>query len=113
MKSKVNPKSFKGLMQRFRKSKAFPYVSNRYFMSSAAFLVWMIAFDDNNIIEQVKRRYQITQQDQKITYYQQEIVKVNEERDALFGNSASLEKFARERYRMLKDGEDLYLVINK
>ena len=111
MKSKSN--ILKNLRKRLRINKLHPALRNRYVLTSAAFLVWMLVFDDNTVIEQVKRRYHIIQQDQKIQYYQEEIAKVNEERDALFGNTASLERFARERYRMLKDGEDLYLVINK
>jgi len=113
MKSKVNPKSLKGLMKRLRESKIYPYVSNRYVMMGFGFFVWMLVFDDNNMIDQVERRYRIITQNQKIRYYNEEIAKVNDEQKALFGNEQTLEKFARERYRMLKDGEDLYLVINK
>lgn len=111
--SKANPKSLKGLLKRLRQSQAYPYVSNRFVLAAATYLVWMICFDDNSVYQQAQRRYEIYEQNQKIHYYKTEIADVDKEREALFGNTATLERFARERYKMLGDGEDLYLVIEK
>ena len=111
--SKVNPKSFKGLMKRMRASKAYPYLSNRFALTSCGFLVWMVCFDDNSVYQQMERRYTIYEQNQKIRYYKTEIAAVEHEREALFGSTATLERFARERYKMVGEGEDLYLVIEK
>lgn len=111
--SKSNPTSFKERMKRLRKSKLYPYISNRFVLTAAGFLFWMVCFDDNSVYQQLQRRYRIYEQNQKIHYYQSEIAEVEKERDALFGNTATLERFARERYKMVGEGEDLYLVIEK
>jgi cell division protein DivIC len=110
-KSKKNP--LQRLVQRIRKKQYPAWMRNHFILTGIAFLFWMAFFDDNNLIDQTQRRYRIFEQNNKIKYYENEIVKVNEEREALFGKTESLERFARERYRMVGEGEDLYLVIEQ
>ncbi len=43
-------------------------------------------------------------------YYQQEIDKTRRELDQLKSDPRILEKYAREKYRMKKDNEDLYVI---
>lgn len=103
----------KSLINRLRSIALPPFLRNRYFLTSAIFLFWMTFFDQRSIIQQVQLRYKIFEQNEKIEYYSDEIKKVNKERQALFGDPMALERFARERYKMVKDGEDLYLFIEK
>jgi cell division protein DivIC len=46
-------------------------------------------------------------------YYQEKINEVQKDHNELFGDRASLEKFAREKYLMKKESEDIYIVIEK
>jgi cell division protein FtsB len=88
-------------------------IKNKYLLVTVAFVVWMIFFDKNDIFSQ----YQYYKQDSKLKkerdFYQTETVKVNRELDELTSNRAALEKFAREKYFMKKDDEDVFVVVRK
>ena len=49
----------------------------------------------------------------KKTYYEEKIKEVEKDRDELFGDRESLEKFAREKYLMKKETEDIFIVEEK
>jgi len=44
-------------------------------------------------------------------FYQKEIKETRQNKEDLFGNIRNLEKFAREKYMMKRDNEDLFLVV--
>lgn len=44
------------------------------------------------------------------TYYQEKIKEVEQDRNELFGDKESIEKFAREKYLMKKENEDIFIV---
>jgi cell division protein DivIC len=84
---------------------------NKYFFATAAFLSWMLFFDDNDIISQVRLRLKLSEYEAKKEYYQEKISEVKKEKQELLTNQASLEKFAREQYMMKKDNEDLFVIV--
>ena len=86
-------------------------LKNRFFLASLFFIIWVTVIDKNNVINQVQLHLQIYKQREKIEYYNTELAKINKEKENLFGNQSSLEKFAREKYMMKKDGEDLFIFI--
>ncbi len=47
------------------------------------------------------------------SYYQEKILEVKEEQQALMSNSEKLERFARENYLMRKPNEDVYVIIKE
>jgi cell division protein FtsB len=46
-------------------------------------------------------------------YYIQKINEVEQDKQELFGDRESLEKFAREKYLMKKDNEDVFVFVEK
>jgi hypothetical protein len=46
-------------------------------------------------------------------YYEEKIKEVEKDRNELFGDNHSLEKFAREKYLMKKESEDIFIVEEK
>lgn len=46
------------------------------------------------------------------SFYENKILEVKNDREALLNNSALLEKVAREKYLMKKDNEDLYVLVD-
>ena len=46
-------------------------------------------------------------------YYEEKIKEVEKDHNELFGDRESLEKFAREKYLMKKETEDIYIVVEK
>ncbi|MDX5320673.1 MAG: septum formation initiator family protein [Bacteroidota bacterium] len=86
-------------------------VQHRYAITLGVFLVWMLFFDQNNMMEQFKLRSQLNDLKSEKQYYIQEMEKAQREYDELFTNQQSLEKFAREKYLMKKDNEDIFVIV--
>lgn len=88
------------------------YLKNKYVLAIAAFVVWMIFFDRNNVVEQYKIHAQLSDLRSKKEYYAEQIKIVKQEKKELFSNMESLEKFAREHYMMKKVNEDLFVIVS-
>lgn len=84
---------------------------NKYVITITAFLLWMLFFDRNDIISQVQLRMKVSDLRDKKDYYEQQIAEVKKEKQELLTNQDSLEKFAREKYMMKKDNEDLFVIV--
>ncbi len=86
-------------------------LKNKYFLATIAFLVWMLFFDKNDIMSQYEYRTQLNQLEQEKEFYTKEIQQVTTDLQELSSNRAKLEKFAREKYHMKKDNEDVYVIV--
>lgn len=75
-----------------------------------AFVVWMLFFDRNDFFQQQQRRSELKQLKEGKLYFQQQIEQEQQLAEELNNNPASIEKFAREKYLMKKDNEDLFLI---
>lgn len=84
---------------------------NKYFLVSAAFVVWMIFFDKNDLFSQYQYHQQVNKLKQDRAFYLQETAKVEKDLDELTSNPQKLEKFAREKYLMKKDNEDVFVIV--
>ncbi len=71
----------------------------------------MLIFDSNNMIDLIKIRSSINELEDKKEFYTNEIDTLRKEEKALFSNNKNLEKFAREKYLMKKDNEDIFVII--
>ncbi len=85
-------------------------ITNKYFIAAIFFIVWMLFIDQRDYFQQKERRDELQKLEQKKAYYQQEINKTRKELGDLQHSPAALEKYARERYLMKKDGEDIFIV---
>lgn len=86
------------------------FLINKYLLALMAFAVWMLFFDSNNILVQSERRSELQQLERSKTFYAAEIEKERKFSQDLKANPVTIEKYARERYLMKRDNEDLYLV---
>ncbi len=95
------------------KNKIFRFFKNKFILTTVVFIVWIVLFDSNNIMDRVKDRRNLKEFSREKTYYMEKIksdsIKLNE----LKTNNKNLEKFAREQYLMKKDEEDIFIVIDK
>ncbi len=89
------------------------YINNRYFYTGLAFLVWLAFFDNDSILEQIKLSHKINNLKQEKSFYQTEIQKNKSALKALKYDTTQLEKYAREKYFMKKDNEDVYVIVRK
>lgn len=90
-----------------------PIFKNFYFIAIAVFLVWMSFFDSNDFFTLYGLKKKINDLDSDKKYYIEKIDEVKKDRQELLSNSELLERFARERYLMKKETEDLYVIVPK
>ena len=84
---------------------------NKYLLSLAAFIVWMLFFDDRDVVTtHFRQPGELKQLQQSREYYRQQIRETRTELDALKSNAATVEKYAREKYLMKRDNEDLFII---
>lgn len=76
-------------------------------------MVWLLFFDKNDFFTQRDLSIQLKKLYDEKRYYLNEIEKNKIAADELKNNMQSLERFARERYWMKKDNEEVYIIVNK
>ncbi|MEJ2003442.1 MAG: septum formation initiator family protein [Cyclobacteriaceae bacterium] len=86
---------------------------NFYFITAVLFLVWMLFIDNNDLITQITLRQKLKNLENEKAYYLEKISDVKEERKELLSNDDLLERFAREKYLMKKESEDLYVIVEE
>ena len=84
-------------------------VSNKYLLISLLFGVWMLFLDNYSYMDQRQINNQIDELQENKKYYQDEIRKDNQS-IKLLKNQDQVEKYAREKYYMKKDSEDIYII---
>ena len=89
----------------------FNLFRNKYFLVALAFVVFMIFFDKNDLFSQYQYYQQVSKLKQERDFYQKETAKVYRDLNELDSNPNELEKFAREKYLMKKDNEDVYVIV--
>ncbi len=91
-------------------NKALKIATNKYLLTTVAFLAWTIYFDQNDWISLKQRQKELNDVKSNIAYLNTEIDRMNKERTDLLNDPHKLEQYARERYRMKHDGEDVYVI---
>jgi cell division protein FtsB len=89
------------------------FTRNFYFVAGMFFLFWMIFLDSNDLYTQYKLSSQLKSLESEKEFYQEKIEEVKNERQQLLSDSETLEKFAREKYLMKKESEDLYVIVEE
>ena len=67
-------------------------------------------FDRNDVFMQFSQRSKLRAMQQDKLYFKEEIEKNQKIMDDLMNNPEKLERFAREKYLMKKDDEDVYVI---
>ena len=86
---------------------------NFYVVALAIFFIWMLALDSNNLISRYQLSSKLNSLEDEKEYYEEKIKEVQKDRDELFGDRESIEKFAREKYLMKKEKEDIYVIVEE
>ena len=86
------------------------YINNKYFYTALAFVVWMSFFDSDNLLVQFKLSRKIKNLKNQKAFYAKEIAKNKSALNALQYDTTKLEDYAREKYFMKKDNEDIFVV---
>lgn len=86
---------------------------NFYVIATAIFLTWMLLLDSNNLIARFQLSSKLSSLENEKEYYEEKINEVQKDHDELFGDRESIEKFAREKYLMKKESEDIFVVVEE
>ena len=86
---------------------------NKYFLSVAAFIVWMLFFDKNDMLAQYEYKTEVSKLQEEKDFYVKEIAQVKKDLSELSTNLSMAEKFAREKYFMKKDNEDVFVIVKE
>ena len=86
------------------------WLRNKYLIALGVFAAIMLFFDKNDVLTQATRKNQLRDIQESKQYYTDHIATERKELELLKSNPATLEKYAREKYLMKRDNEDLYLI---
>ena len=89
------------------------WIRSKYFIAVAVFAGIMLFFDKNDVFTQAARSRQLRELEQSKQYFTERIASERKDLEQLKSNHGALEKFAREKYLMKKEEEDLFLVPEK
>ena len=89
------------------------FARNFYFVGAVIFIGWMVFFDANDFYSQYKLKSKLSDLENQRDHYLQEIEKVKADREALLNDKSQLERFAREKYYMKKEGEEVFIVVQE
>jgi cell division protein DivIC len=86
---------------------------NFYVITGLIFLTWMLFLDSNDFLSRFKLSAKLRSLENEKAYYEEKIKEVEKDREELFGDRESIEKFAREKYLMKKENEDVFIIVEE
>ena len=88
-------------------------VSNKFFIASLIFAVWILFLDKNNVADHIRNIRKVENLKRQKEFYKEKIKKDKQKLEYLNSGDENLERFAREQYFMTKPGEEVFIVIEK
>ena len=89
------------------------WLRNKYLIAIGVFAAIMLFFDKNDVFASAARKRQLEELEQSKQYYTDRIKTERQELEQLKSDPATLEKYAREKYLMKRDNEDLFVIPEK
>lgn len=86
---------------------------SKYLIALVAFVVWIMFFDDNNLMQHRKNLKELALLEDQVNFYKQKIIADKRKLYELQTNDANLEKFAREQFLMKKADEDIFVIVEE
>ena len=83
---------------------------NKYLILLLLFIFWIVFLDDYNLIDQNKMKNSVDDLKEQKEFYISEIKSDSTELSKLKNDSEEQERFAREKFLMKKDNEDIFII---
>jgi cell division protein FtsB len=83
---------------------------NFYVVTGSLFFIWLLLLDSNDLISRFKMTAKVNSLENEREFYLEKISEVEKDRKELLTNKELLEKFAREKYLMKKETEDIFII---
>ncbi|WP_395048103.1 septum formation initiator family protein [Flavobacterium sp.] len=93
----------------FKNKIPYKILLNKYVIVSVFFVTWILFLDNYSYLDHRVLNKEINELEDNKIYYQEEIKKDKDQIKKL-KNPAQIEKYAREKYYMKKDSEDIYII---
>ena len=90
----------------------FKIISNTYVLILLFFIVWMVFFDTNSLLIHRELDQEIKGLEDNKEFYRSETDK-DKEFIKKMEDSSEMERFAREKYYLKKENEDIYIIENE
>ena len=84
-------------------------LKNKYLLAGTFFLVWMLFFNEKDLVSEFKRKEKFKELQESERRLTEVIKQTRQELSQLKTNAQTIEKYAREKYLMKKDNEDLFI----
>ncbi|MGN0003672.1 MAG: septum formation initiator family protein [Sphingobacterium composti] len=90
--------------------RAVSLVKNKFLIAGVAFLVWMCFFDRYDFATQYGYQKERNKLEYEKEFYTSEVINLEKSiKDAQY-NPNEIQRIAREKYKMKKDNEDIYVI---
>ncbi len=86
---------------------------NKYYIIIAVFLMLMFFFDGNSMLRQRKLNKNLREARAMNAFYKEEIERQDAFLKKLHNDDDFAEKFAREKYLMKRDDEDVFIIVEE
>ena len=86
---------------------------NKYLILFLLFILWVVFIDDYNLINQSKIKNTVDELKSQKEFYINEIKSDSTELYLLLNDPAEQERFAREKFLMKKENEDIFIIREK
>ena len=86
------------------------WLKNKYLLTGAFFVIWMLFFDPKDILSVFERRDKLKDLQTSQKHLKTLIAESRTEQDLLKYSARGIEKYAREKFMMKKDNEHLFIV---
>ena len=86
---------------------------NKYVLTVAVFLVWMLFFDRHDFFTQRHLQNTLNDMEAKTEHFKEKVKEVEKENEDLTTNQETMERFAREKYLMKRDDEEVFVIERK
>lgn len=86
---------------------------NKYLIAVLVFLVWLLIFDNNSLIDRFKYLNMLHDMEVEKQYYLERMEEDTRRLNELKTDRENLEKFAREQYFMKKENEDVFVIVEE
>ena len=83
---------------------------NKFVLATVSFAVWLLFFDRNDVFTQIQRKSELDELKQSKQYFEKQIAENRNLSKDLQFNASAIEKYARERYLMKRENEDLFII---
>jgi cell division protein DivIC len=85
---------------------------NKYIIVGLLFLIFMLFIAEKDVFSSISQKKKLNKLQKSEQHLSNQIAETQKELDLLKTNAQTIEKYAREKYLMKKDNEDIFIINN-